>query len=129
MEHVRLRVAARNRRSYSVRVRPTAVDLRGGGFGLPSLSKQSDRRALEARGPARRAPAERVHELTPEAEDLVPLARASLAAGEAGSAGDVAAPKGSAGLVGVSIQGSEAADGVAQGSGSVGRAGLTSNLV
>ncbi|HBO14343.1 MAG TPA: hypothetical protein DD491_16270, partial [Halieaceae bacterium] len=28
--------------------------------------------------------------LLPEAEDLVPLARASLAAGEAGSAGDVA---------------------------------------
>ena len=42
----------------------------------------------------------------------------------AGRAGDWAAPKASAGLVGVSIQGSEAADGVAQGSGSVGRAGL-----
>ena len=42
-----------------------------------------------------------------------------------GSAGDCAAPKASAGLVGVSIQGSDDADGVAQGSGSVGRAGLT----
>ena len=40
-----------------------------------------------------------------------------------GKAGDCGAPKGSA-LVGVSIQGSDAADGVAQGSGSVGLAGL-----
>ena len=49
----------------------------------------------------------------------------SVAAARAGKAGDWAAPKGSAGgLLGVSIQGSDAADGVAQGSGSVGLAGL-----
>ena len=49
----------------------------------------------------------------------------SVEAALSGKAGDWAAPKGSAGgLLGVSIQGSDAADGVAQGSGSVGLAGL-----